>query len=78
MRKTLLISALVAAAVSLSLALTMGSSASTAVEPEAGLKHDHALFDTTNGVDQGAKCSSLNAFEFYASVRAINGNAVAR
>jgi len=39
---------------------------------------DHALFDTTGGVDTGAKCSCDKTFEFYLVARAYGGPATIR
>jgi hypothetical protein len=46
----------------------------------AGPKTDHALFDTTNPTDTGARCRTTNGepFLFFASVRAFGGAATMR
>jgi hypothetical protein len=83
MRKVIVLLASIAAA-AIAIAV-FGATASGRSSASKTLVHDHALIDTTGGdvnvICRGQKSSTtgeVSPFEFYASLRAFGGDAVAR
>lgn len=84
MKKYLVLGASLAAVAAVGLAV-FGGSASGSPAAKSTLVHDHALIDTTGG-DVSVNCkgvktgttATVSPFEFYASLRAFGGDAVAR
>jgi hypothetical protein len=83
MKKYLVLGASLAAVAAVGFAVFGGTASGRSTAPKT-LVHDHALIDTTGG-DVSVNCKGqknsagdVSPFEFYASLRAFGGDAVAR